>query len=91
MPMLTVTVSEEIEVPEGSLVVLAPTGVVSAIRLPDGTEIKPWITYETGADTDMPKDLSFDELTEMDVHTGLDYTRTVEGEIEEIQPETLAG
>lgn len=89
MPILTVTVSEDIEVPEGSVVVLAPTGVVSSIRLPDGTEVKPWITYETGADTDEPKDLSFDELTQLGVTSGIDYIRTVEGDIEEIQPETF--
>jgi len=90
MPIIRVTVAEDVEVPEGSVVVLAPTGVVSAIRLPDGAEIKPWITYETDADTDKPRDLSFEELAALGVDTGLDYSRQVEGDLEEIQPETLA-
>jgi len=90
MPIVRVTVAEDVEVPEGSVVVLAPTGVVSAIRLPDGTEIKPWITYEADADTDQPRDLSFEELAALGVDTGLDYSRQVEGDLEEIQPQTLA-
>ncbi len=78
MPTIKVTVSEIVDVPEGSVVVLAPTGVVSAIRLPDGTEIKPWTSYEIESDGENSRDLSYEQLTGLDVMVGLDYERTVE-------------
>ena len=78
MPTIKVTVSEIVDVPEGSVVILAPTGVVSAIRLPDGTEIKPWTGYEIDGDGENPRDLSYEELSGLDVMTGLDYEREIE-------------
>ena len=93
MPKIRVIVSEEMEVPEGTTIVLAPSGIVSILRLPDGTEIKPWLTYEKNPDADEPQDVCEEELYEMDVRIGgadLDYERDVQvvsGDVEKFTHE----
>lgn len=81
MNILEVTATEEISVPEGSVIVLAPTGVVSGIRLPNGQFIKPWIKWELFPDAsgaqDAIGDLTDDELMARDVHAGLDFEREI--------------
>jgi hypothetical protein len=90
MPKITVTVSEEMEVPEGTRVVLAPTGIVSVLRLPDGTEIKPWLAYEKNPNGDSPEDVESPELYDLGVRIDshdLLYDRTVEGDVEVLDHE----
>jgi hypothetical protein len=88
MPKIRVTVSEDVEVPEGTVIVRAPTGVISRLRLPDGTEIKPWTVYENVA---TEEEISHDDLMQMSVNTGLEYEITIEhDDLEEIQPEKLS-
>lgn len=81
MNILEVTATEEITVPEGSVIVLAPTGIPSGIRLPNGEFLKPWIKWElfpdASGDNDAIGDLTDDELIERDVHTGLDFEREI--------------
>ncbi len=88
MPQIKITIEEIVEVPEGTEIVLAPTGVVSGLRLPDDQFIKPWIAYEhfEGRDDsgDPEGDLGTDELNELGVYTALDFQReieVVEGEV----------
>lgn len=82
MPQIRVTVSEIIQLPEGSTIVYAPTGVFSHVRLPDGTSIKPWTAYEKFAPGqeygDPEGDVDSDELLQMDVCIDLDFCREVE-------------
>lgn len=81
MPIIEVTAVERVSIPEGSEIVLAPTGVVAGIRLPNGEFLKPWINWElfasSGADEDAKGDLDEDELNQRDVHTGLDFERDI--------------
>lgn len=81
MPIIEVTAVEEVMIPEGSEIVLAETGVVAGIRLPNGEFLKPWINWElfTSSDDnqDAIGDLDEDELNQRDVHTGLDFERTI--------------
>ncbi|MFZ3481835.1 hypothetical protein [Sphingomonas sp. 3-13AW] len=81
MPTICVTVTEDINVPEDTLIVRAPTGAITCLRLPDGTEIKPWIVYENVASEE---DLTHDELMQMNVDTGLDYKITIESDLQEV-------
>ncbi|QAY80440.1 hypothetical protein [Sphingosinicella sp. BN140058] len=81
MPKILVTVTQEYDVPEGTEVVLAPTGVVSGLRLPSGNFLKHHIAVEhfEGAndDEDACGDLDEIELNNMDVLT-LDGDRVVD-------------
>ena len=80
MERLSVSVSEEIMVPEGCKIELAPTGAVSGIRLPNGKLLKPWVTYELHDDAadDDPVDQTYDDLCALGVMSGLEYRREVE-------------
>src|SRR3546814_378281 len=77
MPIIEVTAIEEVSIPEGSEIVLAPTGVVAGIRLPNGEFLKPWINWELFASSDEGGDaigdLDENELNQRDMHTGLDF------------------
>ena len=81
MPIIEVTTVEEVMIPEGSEIVLAETGVVAGIRLPNGEFLKPWINWELFANSDENEDaigdLDESELNERDVYTGLDFTRNI--------------
>lgn len=61
MVEMTVTVTDSISVPEGSTIEIAPTGMTSAIKLPDGTILKPWIVYERNED----ENLTYDQLVQI--------------------------
>ena len=92
MPVIRVTVSENVEVPEGTQIVLAPTGVISRLRLPDGTEIKPWTVYEN---VNKEQDLSHDDLLQMNIDTGLEYEISIESidaddDLPQIQSESMS-
>lgn len=65
---MTVTVTDTISVPEGSTIEIAPTGITSAIRLPDGTILKPWIIYER----DEEENLTDDQLIEIGCYAQLE-------------------
>jgi len=82
VPRITLTISEEVEVPEGTQIVLAPTGVISGLRLPDGTFLKPCTSYEMYApgeeNGDPQGDADTVDLTALEVHVGLDYDRQIE-------------
>lgn len=83
MPILKVTITEEIEVPEGYEVLTAPiTGIATGIRLPSGKFVKPWINWELFSDSDGEGDSEGDiyenELNELGIFTGLDMTRNIE-------------
>src|SRR3546814_16564010 len=81
MPIIEVTTVEEVMIPEGCAIVLAETGVVAGIRLPNGEFLKPWINWELFASSDENEDaigdLDESELNERDVYTGLDFTRNI--------------
>lgn len=81
MPIIEVTAIEEVSIPEGSEIVLAPTGVVAGIRLPNGEFLKPWINWELFASSDEGGDaigdLDENELNQRDMHTGLDFERII--------------
>jgi hypothetical protein len=81
MPIIEVSAIEEVSIPEGSEIVLAPTGVVAGIRLPNGEFLKPWINWELFANSDEGGDaigdLDENELNLRDIHTGLDFERII--------------
>lgn len=88
MPQIKVTIEEVIDVPEGTEIVLAPTGVTAGIRLPTGQFLKPWIVMEHFAGQDDKEDplgdLGHSELTEFGVIPLIDLERhmeVVDGEI----------
>ena len=85
--LLRIEISEDIEVPEGSVSVLgrgvARNGLVRSggIRLPSGEVIKPWITYELLTDAsgrEVCRDLSHEELEARGMEVLLDYDLTVQ-------------
>ena len=89
MPQLNVSFTETIGVPEGTQIVLAPTGVVAGLRLPDGSFLKPFMSYELYApgneDGDPEGDADHDELLELGVETDISFERTadvIDGQIE---------
>lgn len=81
MPIIEVTAIEEVEIPEGSEIILAETGVVAGIRLPNGGFLKPWINWEQFESSDDNQDalgdLDESELNALDVYTGLDFERLI--------------
>lgn len=81
MPIVAVSVTEQVEVPEGATIVMAPTGVISGIKLADGTFLKPWITYELyepNTETlDPVGDAATEDLIQLEVMVGLDISRDV--------------
>lgn len=54
--MLTITITDHVLVPKGTKIDIAPTGVQSSFTLPDGTILKPWISYERDEDEDLNTD-----------------------------------
>ena len=84
MPSITMTVVECIDVPEGSRVLIAPTGAPMGVLLPGGALLRPWIVYEHGKDGDDPQDLTNDGLIELDVFVDIDIVRDFDGDIGEL-------
>lgn len=82
MPHIRVKLADSLEIPEGAEIVLAATGVVSGIRLPNGEFIKPWISWElfpsSDDDVDPQGDLDEINLSKRGVFTDLDFEREVE-------------
>ncbi|MBS7671408.1 hypothetical protein [Croceicoccus gelatinilyticus] len=67
---MSVTISDEIHVPEGSEIQYGRDGNGIAIKLPDGKVIKPWITWELQEDeTGDARDLTYDQMTELGCHS----------------------
>lgn len=89
MPVLKVRLTEMVAVPEGTEIVSAPTGNISGIRLPDGTFLKPWTTWEKFApgkeDGDPDGDLNTDELLKLEVTPDIDFEREIEPAIKEFR------
>lgn len=74
---LKINVSEIIEVPAGTTIHVAPTGVTPGFELPDGRVIKVWISYEI-EEGNSCRDLTYDELSALGITQGLDVERHVE-------------
>lgn len=53
---ITITITDHVLVPKGTKINIAPTGVQSSFTLPDGTILKPWISYERDEDEDLTTD-----------------------------------
>lgn len=89
MPVLKVKLTEMIAVPEGTEIVSARTGNISGIRLPDGTFLKPWTTWEKFApgeeDGDPVGDVTMDELLQLEVTPDIDFEREIEPAIKAFQ------
>lgn len=64
---IEITITDHVMVPRGSTIIIAPTGAPTAIRLPDGAIIKPWITYELDGDEECT-DLTYDQLVARNFH-----------------------
>src|SRR3546814_2921746 len=88
MPIIEATTVEEVMIPEGCEIVLAETGVVAGIRLPNGEFLKPWINWELFASSDENEDaigdLDESELNERDVYTGLDRSEEHTSELQSL-------
>lgn len=88
MAEIVVTVSQTIEVPEGSRLVAVPTGDVLKILLPCGTIIRPWISFEaTPLNSGDPQDVDYEDLSELDVDTGSDTNVILEADLPTISHE----
>lgn len=90
MPTITVTLSTTYEVPEGTVKVVAPTGVDSGLLLPCGKFIKPWIAMEL-QDGEFAEDIDEMELNKMGVMTALDFSREIVGNLDEKSLEGVGG
>ena len=86
---ITIHVSQAYTVPRGTKVLLAPTGVISGLKLPTGEVLKPWVVlelYEDAEGKEVCEDLSEDELNDLGVYVEIvemDYSREVVGNLEE--------
>lgn len=78
MALITVTVTERLEIPDDAEIAYAPTGVVSGFRLKDGRIVKPWVSYEIEEDDETNHDLSHDEMQALGIEAGLDYERHID-------------
>lgn len=83
MASITLTVTQDYEVPDGTTAVYSEvTGVLVGLRLPDGAFIKPWIImerYAPGGENDDPiGDASEDALNEIGVFHGVTCEREIE-------------
>ncbi len=54
--LITITVTDQVLVPKGTAIDVAPTGMPCSFTLPDGTTLKPWLTYERNEDEDLSTD-----------------------------------
>lgn len=81
MRMLTITVTERIQVPDDAEINIAPSGMASGIRLADGRIVKPWICYELETQIDGEDehhDMDPDELSSIGFETNIEMERTIE-------------
>jgi hypothetical protein len=79
MPQIQINLRETIEVPEGSKIVLARTGLTMGIRLPNGDLIKPWVQYERYVDPDGDgEDIGTSELMDLGVTPDLEFDRDIQ-------------
>lgn len=92
MPSITVTLTETIEVPEGTKILSSgKTGVALGFQLPDGTFLKPWPSYEVYEDLNADATIdnaTTEDLQNLDVHQALDLERTIdqaEGPVETVE------
>lgn len=79
MTEFRVTLSEVVEAPEGTeIVVAAPTGNVMGFRLPDGKIIRAWICYELEDEKGEHHDLTASDMNDLGFDTDIELERDIQ-------------
>jgi hypothetical protein len=79
---IQIQITQSFIVPDGTVALEAPSGVVTELRLPSGEVIKPWITLELVRNANGEEayaDLKTEALEALDIHEPLDRDVAITG------------